>query len=96
VNFVVLPAHQVTLTVSRYSTALQDHFKRIIHLLEEDPYPSRPFGDIEAFRDSRGRDFYQFFDGIIPVVFQYRVYTPDVYLYKGLVWVSLAIPVEMP
>jgi hypothetical protein len=66
----------------------------VFSILAQDPFPSPRFGDIIAFRDSAGRQFFEFYDGILPLVLRYRVYRPDIEGQSGMVWISAAIPDE--
>ena len=90
-SFVVIPAHSVTFAVSVLHSATQGFYPQIISILEENPYPSPRFAPIEARRDRRGRTYYQYFDGIVPLVFQYRVYTHDLDPQMGMVWIARAL-----
>jgi hypothetical protein len=92
VKYKVVPAPAVTLAVSFLSDSLQWFFKnQIIPILEDDPYPSPMFPLIEERTGDDGRAFYQYFDGIVPLVFQYRVYRSDVDWQPGLVWLAYAL-----
>jgi hypothetical protein len=42
--------------------------------------------------DSNGQVFYQYFDGIIPVLFHYRIYSAKE---PPMVYIARAIPIEL-
>ena len=44
-------------------------------ILAENPYHFRVL--IQKNVDGRGRTFYQYYDGVIPLVFSYRIYPPE-------------------
>jgi hypothetical protein len=92
VSYVVVTAPRVSLTVSRYSASHQAHFRAIVRILADNPYPSPDFAPIEERTSREGRRYFQYFDGIVPLVLQYRVYEPDVDGQSGVVWLSRAIP----
>ena len=60
--------------VSTLTPAQQDFFRQVCEILAENPYHFRDV--IQSNVDARGRVFYQYYDGIIPLVFTYRVYPP--------------------
>lgn len=94
-SFVVYLAHQVEQAVSELAPPLQWHFTQIVEILIEDPFPHPKFYPIKEFWLVGGPNFYEYFDGIVPLVFQYRVYTSDVEGVRGMVYISKAIaPVQ--
>jgi len=75
-SFTVDPSPLVRRAVSACTPSQQDFFwQQVCAILAENPYR---FGDvIQRNVDGRGRVFYQYYDGIIPLVFTYRVYPPE-------------------
>ncbi len=65
---------RVVQTVSRLSKPIQDFYLQVLSILEENPYRFRELIHRNIAAD--GRVFYQYFDGIIPLVFLYRVIPP--------------------
>ena len=94
-SFVVVSDLPVLQVVSTYSEPLRYHFQQICTLLAENPYPSRKFAPIRETTDANGRTFYQYFDGIIPVLFHYRVFETAPESKQGLVYISKGIPIEL-
>jgi hypothetical protein len=74
-SFKVDPDPQVLQAVSRLSATLQDFYTQVLSILEENPYRFRDL--IHKNTSGDGRVFYQYFDGIIPLVFLYRVIPPE-------------------
>lgn len=74
-SFVVDPSPRVRLAISRCSPAQQEFFKQVCEILAENPYAFRDV--IQKNIDGAGRVFYQYYDGVIPLVFTYRVYPPE-------------------
>lgn len=75
-SFTVDPSPQVLRAVSTCSQAQRDFFKdQVLPILSEDPYHFRDV--IQKNVDGDGRVFYQYYDGLIPLVFTYRVYPPE-------------------
>ena len=93
-SFVVVQAQQVNLAVSDLSDAMRYQFRQIVSLLASNPYPSDDFSPIEARTGTDGREYYQYFDGIVPLVLQYRVYAHDAVSNEGMVWLARAIPLN--
>lgn len=93
-TFVVESDPEVLRTVSALSPVLQDFFKQqVVSILRETPYEFREI--IQAGYDDLGRLYHRYYDGIIPLVFQYRVYPPVtewVDGQPGYVWIMSAIP----
>jgi len=75
VSFTVDPSPQVLGAVNSCSSAQQDFFEQVRSILSETPYHFRDV--IQKNIDSAGRVFYQYYDGVIPLVFTYRVYPPE-------------------
>ena len=71
-RFVVDPSPRVLQEISRCTKAQQDFFSQVVSILEQTPYEFHSITQKNI--DSKGRDFYQYYDGIMPLVFLYRVY----------------------
>ena len=75
-SFTVDPSPRVRRAVSTCTPAQQDFFwHQVCAILAESPYEFRDV--IQRNVDGKGRVFYQYYDGIIPLVFTYRVYPPE-------------------
>jgi hypothetical protein len=73
VGFVVDPSPTVLQAVSRLSPTIQRFFRQqVLAILSEDPYRFRDV--ILRHIAADGRAFYTYYDGIVPLVFVYRVY----------------------
>jgi hypothetical protein len=75
VSFAVDLSPQVIDALSRCSPAQQDFFRHVRSILQENPYRFRDV--IQRNVSGDGRVFYQYYDGIIPLVFLYRVFPPE-------------------
>jgi hypothetical protein len=74
-SFVVEVAPEVRRAVDALSPSISAFFQEQVRpILSESPYGYRDL--IQTAHDSRGRRFYQYYDGIVPLVFLFRVY-PD-------------------
>ena len=92
-SFTVETAPEVLDAVHSLSPALQDFFSQVVSILEETPYRFHEL--IQRAIDGQGDVFYQYYDGVIPLVFIYRVYPPqDEWSpgQPGLVWIRKAQP----
>ncbi len=74
-SFTVAPSPEVLRAVSSCSPAQQEFFKQVCSILSENPYHFRDV--IQKNTDGDGRVFYQYYDGVIPLVFTYRVYPSE-------------------
>lgn len=74
-SFKVDPSPQVLLAVNSCSSAQQEFFKQVRSILSENPFHFRDV--IQKNIDGDGRVFYQYYDGVIPLVFTYRVYPSE-------------------
>jgi hypothetical protein len=73
--FVVEVTPQVIDALSKRSPAQRDFFSQVRSILRENPYRFRDI--IQRNVGGDGRIFYQYYDGIIELVFLYRVYPPE-------------------
>ena len=74
-SFVIDPAPEVLQAVSRCSSAVQWFYRtQVVSILAENPYVFREV--IQRHVRGDGREFYTYYDGIVPLVFTYRVYPP--------------------
>ena len=92
-SFHVVPDPQVSLAISSLSGNLQDFYKtQILPPLARNPYPSpdNPLIEIRTAKD--GSPYYQYYDGIVPLVIQYFIRPlpddPD----AGVVFLFRALP----
>ncbi len=69
------PKPQVLHAVSLCSVSQQDFFKQVVSIISESPYEFRDV--IQKHIAGDGRAFYTYYDGIIPLVFTYRVYPSE-------------------
>ncbi len=69
------PSPQVLRALSSCTAAQRDFFEQVRSILEENPYRFRDI--IHKDVDGRGRIFYQYYNGVIPLVFTYRVYPAE-------------------
>lgn len=72
--FIVDPSAQVLEALARLKPAERRWFTEIRSILAENPYRFRDI--IQQNIDARGRIFYQYYDGVLPLVLLYRVYPP--------------------
>ena len=54
----------------------------------------RDFVAITEAESQQGRRYYQYLDGIVPVILQYRVFDPDNDWQPRLVWIARALPLD--
>ncbi len=91
-KFRTIPDPGVTLAVSFLTPAQQQFYRQqILPALEDDPFPVDRSSLIESRIDDDGRVFYQYYDGIVPLVFQYRVFLADVDSQPRFIWVAVAM-----
>lgn len=75
-SFTVEPSPAVLDAISACTSTQPDFFwRQICAIFAENPYRFRDV--IQRNVDARGRVFYQYYDGIVPLVFTYRVYPPE-------------------
>ena len=92
-SFAVVPDHQVSLAVSSLSLALQDFYnQQIVPRLREQPYPVAGDPLIESRIATDGSMYYQYHDGIVPLVFQYFVQPLPEDPGTGVVYIARALP----
>jgi hypothetical protein len=72
VGFRVDQDPRIAEALSRCTPAQRDFFRQVLEILAESPYRFRDLIHRNVWAD--GRAFYQYYDGIIPLVFLYRVY----------------------
>jgi hypothetical protein len=93
VKYLVLEDPQVTLTVNGFSTKVQRDYLTVKAILSETPRGAPRFTAVtEGYFDS-GLRYYQYLDGVLPFVLQYRVFDADNDWQRGLVWISDADPI---
>ena len=74
-SFTVQPDPRVRLAVSRLTRPQRAFFEQVLAILKENPYRFRDLVQRCVWAD--GRVFYQYYDGVIPLVFLYRVFPPE-------------------
>jgi hypothetical protein len=74
VSFTVEPMPDVLQAVSNCSPSQRDFFDQVMSILSQTPYEFREV--IQRHVGADGRVFYTYYDGVIPLVFTYRVYPP--------------------
>ena len=91
VTYLVLEDLAVTHSLSLYSDRVRRDYETVKAILSETPRGNPRFSAITEGVTPRGQTFYQYLDGVLPVILQYRVFEPDVPGQRGLVWIASAV-----
>ena len=93
-NYLVLEPPAVTLTINSYSGAVQRDYSTVKSILAATPRGNPRFTAISEDVSPGGRTYYQYLDGVLPFILQYRVFDADNDWQRGLVWVARALRLE--
>ncbi len=92
-KFRIVPDQDVLDAISLLSPALQSWYStQVAPILEDDPHPYIGFPLIKEYLAPDGRPFYEYYDGVLPLILQYRVFESDAPDERpGMIWLAAAV-----
>lgn len=89
-KYLVLEDPSVALILSLFSEAVRRDYSTVKSILQDTPRQNRLFSAITEHTSPGGLRYYQYLDGLLPVILQYRVFDADNDWQRGLVWIARA------